>query len=379
LQFGRRLGAVLLIVALFGACSSDPGHPDVVNHALPRPKLSRNLKIHHVFVINLENKGFFQTFGDASAAPYLAHTLRARGQLLTNYFAIAHPSLPNYIAEISGQAPDAATQADCQIYSNFELTGFADYGQARGDGCVYPNQVKTIADQLDVKRYTWRSYNEDMEASATEPKTCRHAKIGHRDDKFPHGATDLYTTRTNPFVYFHSIIDGKQCRNRVVPLTFLGSDIAEESTTPNVAFVTPNLCHSGHNKHCGVGIPGGLPAMDGWLQQWIPKILDSEGFRSGGLLIIVFDEANAADARACCHELPGPNVSKPGLTGPGGGRMGALIIGRDVRPGSVNATPYNHYSLLCSVENVFGLAHLGMAAVPRTPCFGRDVFAAAPV
>jgi hypothetical protein len=69
-----------------------------------------------------------------------------------------------------------------------------------------------------------------------------------------------------------------------------------------------------------------------------------------------------------------PNAAKPGLVGPGGGRVGALIISQLTKPGSTDTTPYNHYALLCSIENVFGLTHLGFAGAPGLTCFGKDVY-----
>src|SRR3954470_15827583 len=72
--------------------------------------------IRHVFVITLENKGFDETFGPTSPAPYLSQELPAQGQLLTQYHGIGHASLDNYIAMASGQAPNVITQADCPFY-----------------------------------------------------------------------------------------------------------------------------------------------------------------------------------------------------------------------------------------------------------------------
>ena len=72
-------------------------------------------KINHVFVINLENENFVQTWGPSSQAKWLNNTLRPQGQLLTQYYAIGHASLDNYIAQISGQSPNPDTQSDCVV------------------------------------------------------------------------------------------------------------------------------------------------------------------------------------------------------------------------------------------------------------------------
>ena len=74
-------------------------------------------RVGHVFVINIENKGFTTLWGPRSAAPYLAKTLRAKGVLLSQYHGTAHHSLGNYLAQISGQGPDYATQHDCSTYT----------------------------------------------------------------------------------------------------------------------------------------------------------------------------------------------------------------------------------------------------------------------
>ena len=333
--------------------------------------------VHHVFVINLENKGFDQTFG-SSQGPYLARTLRRKGQLLTNYFAIGHASLDNYIAQISGQGPNPSTQSDCSTYSEFASTGVGEFGQAVGDGCVYPASVKTVADQLRAANLTWRAYQEDMGNSAIEPTTCRHPALGSTDPTEVARPGDQYATKHNPFMYFHSIIDSPDCATNVVPLEQLNADLAGVTTTPNLVYITPNLCHDGHDKPCADGQYGGLVSVDRWLREWAPKILGSPAFKRDGMLIVTFDEADLSgpnsDSSACCGVTSTPNAAQPGLNGPGGGRTGTIVISRFTKPGTTNRTPYNHYSLLCSIENLFGLDHLGLANQPGLKCFDNNVY-----
>ena len=146
------------------------------------------------------------------------------------------------------------------------------------------------------------------------------------------------------------------------------------NATPNLVYITPNLCNDGHDAQCADGRPGGLVAADQWLATWIPKILESRAFKRSGLLIVTFDESEANDASACCGEGPGPNSPLPGITGMGGGRTGAVAVSPFIRPGGWNDTAYNHYSLLCSIEEIFGLPKLGYAGQPGLPCFGTDVY-----
>src|SRR3954449_4628569 len=104
--------------------------------------------IRHVFVIVVENEDAATTFGPASPAPYLASTLTRAGAFVPGYYGIGHNSLDNYIAMVSGQAPNTETQADCPVFTDM-LPGLpASDGQVIGQGCAYPAKVKTVADQL---------------------------------------------------------------------------------------------------------------------------------------------------------------------------------------------------------------------------------------
>lgn len=326
--------------------------------------------VKHVFVINLENKGYDVTWGAGSAAPYLSTTLRSQGVLLSQYFGVAHNSLPNYIAEISGQGPNAQSQADCQTYSAFVGTGTVSPGQAVGDGCVYPSTVPTVAGQLSASGRTWKGYMEDMGSA------CRHPALGAVDGTQKARVGDQYAARHNPFVYFAAITGSPGCARNDVDLTQLKTDLASISTTPNLSMITPNLCHDGHDAPCVDGQPGGLASADGWLKRFVPLITSSPAFAEDGMLVITFDESSGpqSDSSACCGEGAGPNSPLPGIVGPGGGRVGALVLSRFVRGGTWSTTPYNHYSLLASIEDTFAMPYLGYAATPGLNRFGLDVY-----
>ncbi|TAK98038.1 MAG: phosphoesterase [Rhodospirillaceae bacterium] len=374
--------------ALLSACAS----PDA---SLP--------KVGHVFIIVLENEDYEASFGSDSPAKYL-QTLAQKGATLTNYYGIGHASLDNYVAMISGQAPNPATQADCRTYSDFVSKGTASGGQEIGTGCVYPPNVATIANQLEAKGLSWKAYMEDMGNNPNrESATCGHPVIGERDRTQSAEKGDQYAARHNPFVYFHGIIDGAACAH-VVNARDLVSDLRNTDTTPNFAFISPNLCNDGHDGGtrgpCVDGAPGGLTSADRYLAEIVPQILAAPAFKQDGLLIITFDEADldgdydpvahtfkftGGDATACCGELPGPNMDPntlifgtvsqgPGILGPGGGRIGAVMLSRFIAPGTVSKKPYNHYSLLRSLEDTFGLTHLGYAGQEGLRPFGADVF-----
>jgi phosphatidylinositol-3-phosphatase len=165
-----------------------------------------------------------------------------------------------------------------------------------------------------------------------------------------------------------------------VPLSEMQADLSSEATTPNYVFISPNVCHDGHDQPCVDGEPGGLVSTDAWLHDWIPVILNSEAFREDGVLFITTDESegigpNGADnATACCNEQPGPNSKMPGGNGPGGGRVAGVMISRFITPGTVSTVPYNHYSMLKSVEQIFGLPFLGFAGQPGLSSWAADIF-----
>ncbi len=366
----RRIGSRLAVAALALVTLAL-----ATTHAFAQQRRPALPPIRHVFVIVLENQGFDTTFNPNSRAPYLADTLGGAGAFLRQYYGIGHYSLPNYLAMISGVAPAPKTQIDCPHFDDFVETGIARDGQPIGDGCVYPAHVTTIANQLEAKRLTWGAFMEDMGSDPTrESATCAHPQIGTMDSTEIATPSDQYATKHNPFVYFHAIIDSATCRKNVVPLTKLEDALRSVDRTPNLTFIVPNLCHDGHDRPCANGDAGSLESAQDFLQHWVPRITSSPAYRKDGLLVITFDEALSINAESCCNEPSGPNTPKPGVNGPGGGRTGAVLLSRFIKPGTVSNVPYNHYSLLRSVEDLFGLPHLGYARRSGLAAFGRDVF-----
>jgi hypothetical protein len=341
-------------------------------------------KVRHVFLIVLENESYEVTFGRDSPAPYLARTLTAQGVLLQNYYGVGHSSLDNYIALISGQAPNEATQGDCATYSDFQTSapGLDAHGQALGVGCVYPPIVRTLPDELETAGYTWKAYMEDMgKDSGRESATCAHSPIDSQETLLRATVNDQYAVKHNPFMYFHSIIDEQvRCDTHVVNLQRLKEDLKTTAGTANYVFITPNLCNDGHDSPCVDHGPGGLISADAFLKRWVPLITSSAAFKNDGLLIITFDEADLSRADgsiACCGELGLTGARyPPGLQGPGGGRIGAVLISPFIKPGTTSSESYNHYSLLRSVAGLFGVAPLGFAAEEGLHPFGADVFSA---
>jgi len=390
--------STIILAALLALTSSALAGPGPGKSPRPSGDGDHDRRIKHVFVIVLENEGFDVTFGPNSKAPYLSQTLPTQGVLLSQYYGTGHVSLDNYIAMLSGQAATPQTRNDCTTYADYILTGVTPDGQAIGTGCVYPASIKTLPDQLNTIGKTWRGYMGDMgNDPARESATCGHPALNTPDltqsSEAPSASVplgDQYASRHDPFVYFHSIIDSPDCNKNVVNLNQLPLDLAHEETTPNFVFITPNLCDDGHDAPCKTGQPGGLISADAFLQKWIPLIQSSKAYQKDGLIVINFDEGGlsieagangqlsiVAPGLFCCNEQPGPNLAPfPQSTNItptvsltfenyGGDRTGAVLLSPFLKPGTVSNTPFNHYSLLKSLEDIFDTdEYLGYAAQP---------------
>lgn len=351
-------------------------------------------RVRHIFVIMLENESYASTFGEPAADPYLASTLPAEGALLTNYYGTGHESNDNYVSLVSGQPPNPDNQADCQDFDEFPASAINSEGVEDGVGCVYPQAVQNIGTQLTAAKRSWKAYQQDMGNEPNrESAACGHPALNQQDHTQEALAGDGYASRHDPFVYFDSVIsDQSYCDAHVVAMgsptgamppaalrgeTGLATDLKKVSRTPNFAFITPNLCNDGHDYPCKNQASGAsaLADIDSFLETWVPLITSSPAFRKDGLLEIAFDESSGpqSDSTSCCEEKAGPSSPEPGINGPGGGRVGAVLISPFIKPGTISTAPYNHYSSLASWEQLFGLAHIAYAAnVPGS--FGSDVF-----
>ncbi len=379
----------LALPLVLAACTSTPGRPAPGTGAAGTVAGShRGLSaVRHVWVIELENQGYAQTFGTPAADPYLARTLPQMGALLESYYAIGHSSAANYVAQVSGQAPDLGTQADCPVWTPLPGAVVAGpYHQVLGEGCAYPAAVPTLGNQLSAAGLSWAAYLQDMGNDPARDHTvptargpaCGHPGTWAIDHTQRAEKGDQYAVRHDGFAFFASVTGNQAfCAAHILSFRPLPAGLARAATTPAFSFIVPNLCNDGHDAPCVTGAPGGLTQADAFLAAWVPKIMAAPAYRDGGLIVVTFDEGG--DSAACCGETSGfspdhPNVPEPGKTGPGGGRTGAVLLSPLIRPGTVSTVDYNHYSLLRSIEDIFALPHLGDAAMPQVRSFGPDVF-----
>jgi hypothetical protein len=337
--------------------------------------------IHHIWQIQLENEAESASFGQAGS--YL-NSLTTQGVFLPDYYATGHVSADNYIAQMSGQLANPATNTDCQLYVDFEGTTTST-GIPLGAGCVYPSNVLTLPNQLTTAGLTWNAWMQDMgNTPSRETATCGiPATNGQADSSTPPGtqddtqtatAADQYAARHNPFVYFHSLTDvpagatQSPCQQHVLPFSQFQASLAAPA---NFNWITPNLCNDGHDSPCsGPDItgqnpgPGGLVSANRFLQNVIPQIESSAAYQQDGMIVITFDEGSTTDTSSCCGEVPGSSGVVP-VAGPtlGGGVVGALLLS-PLLSAHTSTCAYNHFSMLRTYEDLYGIkTYLGNASV----------------
>jgi hypothetical protein len=260
----------------------------------PKPVIPHFSK---VIVILMENEEYSSIIGDPSA-PYI-NSLAAGGALATQYYAVSHPSLPNYLALTGGSTFGVTT--DC----------------TPGPSCT---GGKSVVEEIAAAGIGWRAYMEDM------PGPCAQADSGE------------YAVHHDPFVYYNGVVAGS-CNN-VVPATQLPGDIAS-GALPAFTWLTPNLCNDMHDCPVATG--------DVYLAGIVPQLLGTLG--PDGALFLVWDEGTS-------------NTH-------GGGQVTMVAAGSGVKKGYRSTLPYDHYSLLRTIEDAWGLPQLAnsAAATPMADLF----------
>ena len=259
----------------------------------------------HVFVVVMENHSYSEIIGNP-AAPYI-NSLASSGASATNYYAVAHPSLPNYLA----------------------LTGGATFGVA-SDCATCWVASGNLGDRVEGVGKTWKTYMESI------PSPC------YVGDSSP------YFQKHDPLIYFNDIrTSASRCQSHVVGYTQLATDLRSTSSTPNYAFISPNICSDMHDCTIATG--------DQWLQRQVPGILASAAFKTQrSLLVLTWDEDDSSSS----NHVP------------------LILIGTGVAPGGRSAVTYNHYSLVHTIELALGLPTLTSNDANQAPI--TDLFGAAP-
>src|SRR5438874_1297579 len=284
----RAVALLALIVSLAVSCASpatstSPSPPTLRTESRtpsPAPSETPAPESAHVFVIVMENA----TLATALRSPTIER-LAAKYQLVTNYNAVSSPSLPNYLAMPSG--------------STWGIT----------DDSYHALPAGGLGAQLTAAGVSWRAYMEGLTSA------------GRARSPYP------YALKHNPFAYY-----GGSCPVNVVSLETLDSDLA--GNTPSFVWITPGLCHDGHD--CGLTVAGA------WLEDLVARIVASPGWRDHGALFVVWDE------------------------GDGHSSVVPLIVATPEGESRRIDGFYDHYSLLATIEDHFGLPRLGAAKDARS-------------
>lgn len=340
--------------------------------------------IRHVFVIMLSDEPYAAVFGPESKAHYLTAKLEPRGALLSRYDAVAHEGLADEIALLSGQGPTAETAADCPSYTQIVPSAVAADEQVLGSGCVYPASTQTLPGQLHAKQLSWRAYIGGIGEGGSSGGACAHPVIGSADPgSAAASGAGPYATSINPVAYFASLTGAPSCQNDDVGLSTLKSDLASPARTPSFSYIAPSRCEDGAPTPCAASMPAGVAPADAFLKRVVPEILASNAYKQNGLLVITVDEAPAsgalADSSSCCGQPAYPNLpaalsQTPSGRPRGGGAVGALLLSPFIKGPETSQEPYDHFSLLASIEDLFALKRLGYAALPAAKPLEASLF-----
>jgi phosphatidylinositol-3-phosphatase len=265
-------------------------------------------QVQHVAVVVLENTNYSDVIGSANM-PYL-NGLLTQGALAAQYFANAHPSIPNYFIMTTGQP----------ITNDDTFSGIVT--------------TDNVVRELNASSKSWKMYAESIPAQGY---------LG--GDQFP------YLRDHNPFSFFSDVQQSAAQAANIAPFTQLAADLSSGSL-PNYSFILPNAIDDAHSCADGqTDCPQGqrLQTADQWLKANIAPLLANAAFQQSGLLIITFDE------------------SADDMTN-GGGRVATILLGTHVRPGYVgNTTTYDHRSLLSLTMKALGVPNTpnGADAAPQ--------------
>jgi phosphatidylinositol-3-phosphatase len=193
----------------------------------------------HVIVVVFENRETMQVLGNRGAPTF--NSLARRYASLTRYYAVTHPSLPNYIALVSGST--GGISKDCSQCSV---------------------DTPSLADTLEAAGRTWKTYAEGLPSPG-----------------FLGSSSGRYAKKHNPFTYFRSVAESAARRVRIVPLSTLPSDLRRQAL-PDFSLVVPDLCNSTHDCSLAVG--------DAWLRHTVMPLLRLPRT----VVFVLFDEGTTA-------------------------------------------------------------------------------------
>lgn len=249
-----RTTALLAVAATATAFAGCAGSTDKASGHQPSISLSKQSGPSHTVLIVLENHELGEVIGGPESSTL--DELSKMGALAVDYHAVAHPSLPNYLALTAG--------------STFGIS--EDCTDCHASGA-------NLATQLSAAGISWRAYMGSM------PRPC-----------FDGAETGDYAKRHNPFLYFPSVANNPRLCAADVPESELDAQLAHHDL-PSFSWVSPNLCDDAHNCEFG--------KANEYLGHLAPRLLRQLG--PHGLLIVTFDEGSSN--AGCCGNAHGGRVA----------------------------------------------------------------------
>ena len=263
---------LLLPLTLLGGCtassSSEAPQPAAKAFLEEAPEArahDQHERLDHIFYIMMENHGTDQIIGNTADAPAL-NALANRYGLATNYFGVTHPSLPNYLAAISGD--HQGIWDDCKAGADVTCAPeefVPDSGDATATVLLTPAQVASgstkphlfdganLVDQLEARRLTWKAYMQSIPGVGSTVEYAPVDVVAGADVP-----RKLYAQKHDPFMYFSDIRNNSQRMQRIVPFDDLAHDLMT-GEVPNFVWISPDQCHDMHGisaaNAAAIGIP----------------------------------------------------------------------------------------------------------------------------
>jgi hypothetical protein len=344
--------AAAVLVSAMVATSANATSP--TEHAGARadaPRLDR------VFIIMLENHGYNDVIGDP-AAPNITKLAQTYA-VATQYYGVTHPSEPNYIAATSGSNWWTNNDSSANVFNH-----------------------TNIVDDLNARHIPWDAYMEAMPS------------VGYTGSSWPSSSTALYASKHNPFVLYSDILDNPAALDHVKPYTSLAGDLSNPGTAPRYVWISPDECD---NMHGGIysavsgyadtpcpysNSPGDAndealkKNADNFVAATVKTIMTSRAWTPHSAIFVIADEGDYTgvaqnggwDSPAGCCDSPLAPAGDPDISSTwpgglyGGGLVPAIVIDPSGPHAYANGVAYNHYSLLRTIEDAWGLNELGFTS-----------------
>ena len=334
------MAAILAAAVLLGSGSGATAAPGL--EGVPRYQ--------HVFVIIEENKDYAQIL-DPAAAPNIAGLAKAYGDA-GQFFAEVHPSEANYVALLGGDT-FGIHDDDAWYCTAGSTRPFCDDAATPGyaDHTVH---ARHLGDQLLAAGLSWKGYYEDL----PEPGSL---VVTASDPRFDNGTrkTALYAAKHSGFINFGDVQADPHRAQRMVGFDQLDRDLAA-GQAPSFAVIVPDQCNDMHGLH-GAGVPADCDGADkaalikrgdAFAGQLVRKIQASPAWSGAGnaAIVITFDESGDKGREGCCGVTPDAPSNF------GGGHIPTIVITNHGPRELRDETPYNHYSLLRTLEDAFGVS-----------------------